>query len=130
MILKSVLGDDVAATYTAPIIANSLLPPLLGNRTLRRMQAVLDCGSGKLIIPGPGGIEVKMNPGSNVFDLEFTDSGHWVLPLQTRGTSNESNNAAAKDELSFAMSCRRDESPNRTPSPKRQNGARAEAGSN
>ena len=94
--------------YTAPIIQDSMLPPLLGNRTLRKMQVIMDCGSGKLILPGPGGVEVKMSPGSKVFDLELTSSGHWVLPLYARNHSDKSS--ADDNELAFNMSCRRDRS--------------------
>lgn len=67
MSVRSALGD-----------VDSMLPPLLGNKALRKMQVILDCGSGKMIIPGPGGIEVKMNPGSHVYELELSNSGHWI----------------------------------------------------
>lgn len=127
MALQSALGEDIDASYTAPMISESMLPPLLGNKTLSRMGVVLDCGSGKLIVPGPGGIEVKMSPGSHVFELEFTSSGHWVLPVQARSQSHVQKSPAAKDELSFAMSCRRDRSssPKRSMSPARQPGGEA-----
>ena len=117
MSVLDVFGEKLDATYTAPIIHDSLLPPLLGNRTLRKMQVIMDCGSGKLIIPGPGGVEVKMSPGSRVFDLELTSSGHWVLPLHARSNANKE---AEEKELSFNMSCREDRS--QSP-PKRRDGA-------
>ncbi|CAK8991858.1 Uncharacterized protein SCF082_LOCUS2835 [Durusdinium trenchii] len=71
-------GDATPASYTAPMIDQSMLPPLLGNRTLRRMQSLIDCGNGRLVIPGPGGMELRLSPGSKVYELELTDSGHWV----------------------------------------------------
>ena len=108
MAVLDVFGKKSDATYTAPIIQDSMLPPLLGNRTLRKMQVIMDCGSGKLILPGPGGVEVKMSPGSKVFDLELTSSGHWVLPLYARNHSDKSS--ADDNELAFNMSCRRDRS--------------------
>ncbi|CAK9100705.1 unnamed protein product, partial [Durusdinium trenchii] len=52
MAVMDVSGTKTDATYTAPIIQGSLLPPLLGNRTLRKMQVIMDCGTGKLIVPG------------------------------------------------------------------------------
>ena len=120
MAVMDVSGTKTDATYTAPIIQGSLLPPLLGNRTLRKMQVIMDCGTGKLIVPGPGGIEVKCSPGSRVYDLELTSSGHWVLPLHTRSHSSDSKPLDEK-ELSFSMSCRQDRS--QSPSPKRRDGA-------
>eukprot|EP00435_Cladocopium_sp_Y103_P035043 s3195_g9.t1 len=68
MAVLDVFGKKSDATYTAPIIQDSMLPPLLGNRTLRKMQMIMDCGSGKLTLPGPGGVEVKMSPGSKAGD--------------------------------------------------------------
>eukprot|EP00435_Cladocopium_sp_Y103_P048882 s594_g14.t1 len=119
MSVMDVFGKLTDATYTAPIIQDSMLPPLLGNRTLRKMQVIMDCGSGKLIIPGPGGIEVKMSPGSRVYDLELTNSGHWVLPLHAR--TQVASKTADEKELAFNMSCRRDRS--QTPDPRRRDAA-------
>ena len=60
-------------------------------------------------IPGPGGIEVKMSPGSHVYELELSNSGHWILPLHAR-----SQDAMQTDQnLAFNMSCRQ----NRAKSP-------------
>lgn len=110
MTVCSALGSMNDASYTAPIIPDSMLPPLLGNKTLRKMQVILDCGSGKMIIPGPGGIEVKMSPGSHVYELELSNSGHWILPLHSRDPNMMST---AEKDLSFNMSCRQ----NRAQSP-------------
>lgn len=125
MQLEDVLGTAVDASYTAPIIQDSPLPPLLGNKTLRKMQVILDCGSGKMIIPGPGGVEVKMSPGSNVFDLELTSSGHWVLPLLPEVAAPQ-RKTKSEQELAFSMTCRS----GRSASPKRPPGAEASMNSN
>ncbi|CAK8987555.1 Uncharacterized protein SCF082_LOCUS1028, partial [Durusdinium trenchii] len=61
MAVMDVSGTKTDATYTAPIIQGSLLPPLLGNRTLRKMQVIMDCGTGKLIVPGPGSIAITIS---------------------------------------------------------------------
>lgn len=45
-------------TVHAPLIADSSLPPLLGDRTLRRPRSLLDLGGGPLIAPGPGDVEL------------------------------------------------------------------------
>ena len=84
MSVHDVSGNASSATYTAPQIEGSLLPPLLGNKTLRKMQSLIDCGSGRLVLPGPAGVELKLSPGSHVYDLKFTPSGHWILPIHPR----------------------------------------------
>ena len=68
-------------SYTAPVIPNSDLPPLLGMRTLEGRKAILDIGSKKLIFPGPGGVHMQLSPGSLVFPLEKSPSGHLILPI-------------------------------------------------
>ena len=45
MAVLDVFGKKTDVTYTAPIIQDSMLPPLLGNHTLRRMKVIVDCGS-------------------------------------------------------------------------------------
>lgn len=109
-------GDATPASYTAPMIDQSMLPPLLGNRTLRRMQSLIDCGNGRLVIPGPGGMELRLSPGSKVYELELTDSGHWVLPVHPSPTDPSSR--SRQSELQFNMSVRHDRSqspPSRKP---------------
>ena len=116
MAVKDTDGNLTDASYTAPQIEGSLLPPLLGNKTLRRMQSLIDCGSGRLILPGPGGVELKLSPGTLVYDLEFTPSGHWILPLHPRATETDAA-SKRKSELQFNMSVReaRSQSPKRQP---------------
>eukprot|EP00435_Cladocopium_sp_Y103_P046747 s730_g13.t1 len=122
MSVCSALGSMNDASYTAPIIPDSMLPPLLGNKTLRKMQVILDCGSGKMIIPGPGGIEVKMSPGSHVYELELSNSGHWILPLHARDPSAMST---AERDLAFNMSCRQNRPPSVQRRAKSAEGARS-----
>ena len=74
MCLIDVEGNASEATYTAPMIMDSALPPLLGNKTLRKTKATIDCGDGKMVLPGPGGVEVKLSHGSRVFALEIQDT--------------------------------------------------------
>lgn len=119
MRLLDIDGNTSEATYTAPMIMDSSLPPLLGNKTLRKTKAIIDCGDGKMVLPGPGGVEVKLSPGSRVFDLELTDSGHYVLPIwpNSKETSNEKDD---EGRLDFAMDCRvRKSSPARSSAAKK-----------
>jgi hypothetical protein len=57
-------GGLLGGTYTAPVIPNTSLLPLLGLETLSQLGATLDCGNRRLIIPGQGGIEIKASPGT------------------------------------------------------------------
>ena len=61
-----------------------------------------------MIVPGPGGVELLLSPGSRVFALELTDSGHYVLPL-TKRVSTESGQES-QDRLDFMMGVRRNKS--------------------
>ena len=101
-------GEPIDASYCAPLISDSQLPPLLGNKTLRRLRVLLDLGDGRMIVPGAGGVELHLSPGSRVFALELTDSGHYVLPLAKRSSNKTSQNP--QDRLDFMMGVRRNKS--------------------
>ena len=70
-------------TYTAPVIPDSDLPPLLGLRTLRSQRAILDMSGpeAELILPGPGGFKLQLSPGSVRLPLKAAPSGHLILPV-------------------------------------------------
>jgi hypothetical protein len=91
-----------AGTYTAPVIPDSDLPPLLGMRTLEGRQAILDCGNHRLIMPGPGGVHIQLSPGSLVFPLEKSSSGHLILPITN--FPKEGKKTAEDERLAFATS--------------------------
>ena len=74
-------GNSVTGKYRAPVIPGSTLPPLLGLKALRAMGAVIDCAQGKLLMPGPGGYTFQLSPGSRMFRLALSDSGHLILPV-------------------------------------------------
>ena len=79
--LKADGAEQVSGSFNTPIVPDSDLPPLLGLKSLKRSKAILDTHGQKLIIPGPGGVEMIMSPGSLVFPLEMSDSGHLILPV-------------------------------------------------
>ena len=89
-------------SYTAPVIPDSDLPPLLGMRTLEGRRAILDMGSKNLIFPGPGGVHLQLSPGSLVFPLEKSPSGHLILPIDK--FSGESREQPSDQRLAFASS--------------------------
>ena len=74
------LTDGTDATYESPVLPNSGTPALLGQKSLKKMRAVLDCSNNKLYRIGPGGYRMHMSPGSVVYDLEESHSGHLMLP--------------------------------------------------
>ena len=104
--LRDVDGCDVSGSFTAPVIHGSELPPLLGLRSLRRVSAVLDTKGQKLYLPGAGGLKIECSPGTRVFDLELSPSGHLILPID-RDFGTESNDKSRESNmLDFAMSVR------------------------
>ncbi|CAE8636589.1 unnamed protein product [Polarella glacialis] len=61
------------------------LPALLGLRSIRSKQGVLETAEGKerLSFPGPGGYSIEWSPGTLHFDLEVAPSGHYVIPCDS-----------------------------------------------
>ena len=58
------------------------LPALLGLRSMREKQAVLEMTPGKerLTFPGPGGYSITWSPGTQHIPLVCPPSGHLVIP--------------------------------------------------
>ena len=105
-------GTAVNGSYTAPVIADSDLPPLLGLKSLRNFGAILDMSKNQLILPGPASCTITRSPGSQVFDLKLSSSGHLILPID----ANMQVSDAQESGLEFQMSCRK---PSRSVSPAR-----------
>ena len=74
------LSDGSRGDYVAPILEDSEVPALLGNRVLREKRGLLDCHNGRLIFVGPGGYSLRLSPGSRHYELEDSPSQHWLLP--------------------------------------------------
>ena len=104
--LRDVDGCDVPGSFTAPVIQGSALPPLLGLRSLRQVSAVLDTKGQKLYLPGAGGLKIECSPGTRVFDLELSPSGHLVLPIDHNFVEDPNENSRDASRLDFAMSVR------------------------
>ena len=73
---------SVLGSLTAPAVANSDLPGLLGLNALRKNRGILDFSTLRLHFCGPAGIELEkyLPPGSESFQTELAPSGHMVLP--------------------------------------------------
>ena len=80
--MPTVDGPPVAGTYEAPEIESDRVPALLGLKSLSKMRAIMDMDPAhpRLIVPGPGGVQMQMAPGTVVYPLEPTHSGHLLLP--------------------------------------------------
>ena len=78
-------GPPVAGTFTAPEIESDKVPALLGLKALTRMQSIMDMGTNRLIVPGSGGVEMRLSPGKVVYPLEPTHSGHLLPPCSEFG---------------------------------------------
>jgi len=70
-------------SYKAPVIPDSPIPALLGLETLVKHRAVINVFANppELHFVGPGGIEMKLPPGTKSFHLERAPSGHLMLPV-------------------------------------------------
>ena len=102
--------EVIQASYCAPVIENSSLPPLLGLKSLTAKRALLDMHSRLLIFPGQGGVEVKCSPGTQLFQLEMSQSGHLLLPIRRlppRARSEPSRSTMPGPRLDFPMKIRR-----------------------
>ena len=75
-------GAPVATTFTAPELELDRIPALLGLKSLSGMRALMDMDAAhpRLIVPGPGGIRFECSPGTVVYPLEPTHSGHLFMP--------------------------------------------------
>ena len=67
--------------FSAPVIEESALPPLWGRQSLAAQKAVLDLGNNRLVLPGPGGIDMRLSPGSMSLPLTLSESGHLLLEV-------------------------------------------------
>ena len=104
--LRDTEGKDLLGSFTAPVIQGSALPPLLGLRSLKRMSAVLDTKEQKLYLPGAGGLQIECSPGTRVFDLELSPSGHLILPIDQAAGNNDQDGGKDSQRLDFPMTVR------------------------
>ena len=77
--------------FTAPMVPDSELPAILGHKSLAFLNGIVDTGAQKLVIPGPGGYQVTLSPGSQIINLERTDSGHVLMPVTDSGAARPRN---------------------------------------
>ena len=83
-------GDAVEQIYEVPTLEGedgADIPALLGLRSMRAKDAVLEMAPGKecLTFPGPGGYTINWSPGTVHIPLEVAPSGHYVIPCDAFG---------------------------------------------
>ena len=93
------LEDGSVCTYTAPMLADSELPALLGLKSLSEKHALIDTFNKRLIFVGPGGYRLQLSPGSKTFPLHSAATGHLMLQCDSWETAKF---APTKKEVAFA----------------------------
>ena len=64
---------------------------------MRAKRVLLDTFTGKFFMVGPGGYELKLSPGSEVYDPEDSAAGHMMRPCsQFRDASRRQNKEEAQ----------------------------------
>ena len=92
--------------YKAPVVEDSPIPALLGNRSLHNLRAILDMVNDRLYLCGEGDVQFTPPPGSHVFKLRPSRSGHLLLPFTQYARATSKSNVArlmfpwTTDELS------------------------------
>ena len=80
--LNQVGLGSVPASFRAPIIPNSHLPPLLGIDTLRAYRSIIDTNTSRIYLLGSGTYDIESHlPRGTIFlQGEVVPSGHLVIP--------------------------------------------------
>ena len=78
--LRSADGSMTKASFSAPMIPSSSCPALLGLKSLIEHRAVLDLSEQRLILL-PRDTPIEAPPGSEVYALERSSTGHLLLPI-------------------------------------------------
>ena len=100
--LNQVGLGSVPASFRAPIIPNSHLPPLLGIDTLRAYRSIIDTNTSRIYLLGSGTYDIESHlPSGTIFlQGEVVPSGHLVIPsdgyaFEIGEIPGGNNNAAA-----------------------------------
>ena len=80
-IVPVALSDGQEGTFTAPVVPDSDIPALYGQRSLRANRAIIDTIHSRLYQLGPGEFKIIYPSGTRIFDLVDSPSGHMLLPV-------------------------------------------------
>ena len=79
----AIIVEGVDGEYHAPVFTGdgADVPGRWGLRSQQAMHALIDTGGNAVIMPGPGGFEINLSPGSRVIRYEDAVSGHMMVPV-------------------------------------------------
>ena len=63
-------------------VVNGEVPFLIGIDWVRKQDVHICCATGRFILPGPGGLELKMSPGTE--SLQMIHKSQWMLPINKK----------------------------------------------
>ena len=76
------LGNGRLDAFRAAELPDSKTPALLGRIAMKAKRVLLDTFTGKFFMVGPGGYELKLSPGSEIYDSEAVSYTHLTLPTK------------------------------------------------
>ena len=68
------------AESAPPVLPQSDVPGIIGQRSLRENRVILDCYNLRMYTIGPGEAVIELPPGSEVYDLQESREGHFMFP--------------------------------------------------
>ena len=93
------LGNGRLDGYRAAELPDSKTPALLGRNAMKAKRVLLDTFTGKFFMVGPGGYELKLSPGSEVYETEDSKAGHMMLPCSQFANASRQQNRDAQTFL-------------------------------
>ena len=66
---------------------------------MKAKRVLLDTFTGKFFMVGPGGYELKLSPGSEVYETEDSKAGHMMLPCSQFANASRQQNRDAQTFL-------------------------------
>lgn len=75
--------EDDGGEYRAPVLTGdgANAPGIWGLRSQKAMRELIDTGVNSIILPGPGGFEINLSPGSRVVRCDNAVSSHMMVPV-------------------------------------------------
>ncbi len=78
--IDSMISGPSVARFKAPDLLGTMLPGIIGQKTLKENRCLIDCHNLILYTIGEGGYEIKLGAGSDKFKLVESEAGHPMLP--------------------------------------------------
>ena len=75
------LANGEVGTYSAPVVPDSPIPALHGQKSLRANRSLIDTVHNKLYQLGPGEFKIVYPNGTRIYDLSDSPSGHMLHPV-------------------------------------------------